>query len=145
MGGEAEVKVAPPAFSLAEAAGKLANLEDEVVKSASAARSTSDLGREVRVLDRLEKMARQLLHAAIDSKWETLRGMLDLPPVRASDGMRRKLVVFTESRDTLNHLVGKLRNHIGKTEKPSGFRLRRKNPLEHRNVFGVVQGQACLI
>ena len=32
MGGEAEVKVASPAFSLAEAAGKLANLEDEVVE-----------------------------------------------------------------------------------------------------------------
>jgi len=97
-------------------ARELENLEDQIVKSASAARSTSDLDREVRVLDRLERMAKQLLHASVDSKWETLRGMLDLPPVRAADGTRRKLVVFTESRDTLNHLVGKLRNHIGKTE-----------------------------
>jgi ERCC4-related helicase len=31
-------------------------------------------------------------------------------------GTRRKLIVFTEHRDTLNYLVEKLRTYLGKSE-----------------------------
>ena len=89
--------------------------EDELAASVSAARSSADLKREIRVLDGLERQARQLLHANVDSKWRTLRSLLEQPPL-LDDGHRQKLVLFTESRDTLNHLREKLKNHFGRDE-----------------------------
>ena len=44
----------------------------------------------------------------------------DTPEMFDADGSRRKLIVFTEHRDTLNYLVGKLRD----AARPAGGRRR---------------------
>ena len=47
------------------------------------------------------------------TKWEKLRELLDQPPLREGNA-RHKLVLFTESRDTLVHLREKLKRAGGK-------------------------------
>jgi superfamily II DNA or RNA helicase len=94
---------------------ELEAFEDQAAESTSTARTTADLEREILVVKRLERMARGLLNNGIDSKWKKLRELLDSPPLLEGN-LRHKLVVFTESRDTLSHLTQRLRNHLGRTE-----------------------------
>ena len=49
-------------------------------------------------------------HSGTDRKWEELSSLLQhTPEMFDASGSRRKLIIFTEHRDTLNYLVGKLR------------------------------------
>ena len=53
----------------------------------------------------------------VDKKWTELVGLLaDAPEMVEADGSRRKLIVFTEHRDTLNYLVDRLRTYLGRPE-----------------------------
>jgi SNF2 family DNA or RNA helicase len=50
-------------------------------------------------------------------KWRQLGEILDKPPmVDEATGQRRKLLIFTEPRDTLEYLADKIRQRIGKSE-----------------------------
>ncbi|MGH2561658.1 MAG: helicase-related protein, partial [Thermomicrobiales bacterium] len=79
---------------------------DEVVDQASASRTLAELELEINNLRELEGMARQLWELEVDSKWRKLRELLEHEQeMREPDGQRRKLIIFTEHRDTLNYLV----------------------------------------
>jgi superfamily II DNA/RNA helicase len=49
-----------------------------------------------------------------DRKWEEFSRLLqDEPEMRTADGRRRKIIVFTEHRDTLNYLLLRIRDTLG--------------------------------
>ncbi|CAL8472426.1 helicase-related protein [Caballeronia sp. S22] len=69
------------------------------------------------MLEALEKQARDVVHSGQDRKWSELSNLLqNTPEMRERDGRQRKLIVFTEHRDTLDYLALKLRGLMGDEE-----------------------------
>jgi hypothetical protein len=97
--------------------GELEDLEEELVDEASAARTIAELEHEIATLADLEDLARQLRNSGADRKWEELSNLLQHTPEMFDPyGNRRKLIIFSEHRDTLNFLLEKLRSLIGRAE-----------------------------
>ena len=96
---------------------ELEKLEDEVVDQATAARTIAELEAEIASLKRLESLARTLRRSGEDTKWRELDRILDDPLVHdPANDVRRKIIVFTESRDTLEYLSSRIRGRIGEEE-----------------------------
>jgi superfamily II DNA or RNA helicase len=92
-------------------------VEEALVDGASAARTIAELEAEIGTLSQLEELARRVRAAGTDRKWAEFSSLLaDRPEMRNPDGSRRKLIVFTEHRDTLNYLVERLRTLLGRAE-----------------------------
>jgi superfamily II DNA or RNA helicase len=91
--------------------------EEQVSDSASAARTIAELELEIARLAELEKLADKVRHSGQDRKWTELSRLLqDQAEMFDADGRRRKLVIFSEHRDTLNYLTDKIRTLLGKHE-----------------------------
>ncbi len=92
-------------------------LEEQVVDDATAARTLAELDAEIAALARLEALAERVRRSGADRKWTELAGLLDgTPEMVDGHGHRRKLIVFTEHRDTLNQLVSRLRTFLGRDD-----------------------------
>ncbi|MBC7324567.1 MAG: DEAD/DEAH box helicase, partial [Moorella sp. (in: Bacteria)] len=92
-------------------------MEEQLVDQATAARTIAELEAEIASLTRLEEMARRVRASGMDKKWEELSSLLqNNEQMFDARGHRRKLVVFTEHRDTLNYLVKKIAGLIGRSE-----------------------------
>jgi SNF2 family DNA or RNA helicase len=97
--------------------GELEELEEDLVDEASAARTIAELEHEIATLADLEDLARQLRDSGSDRKWEELSEILQhTPEMFDTRGNRRKLIIFSEHRDTLNYLVRKLRTLVGRED-----------------------------
>ncbi len=93
------------------------SLEEEIVDQASAAQTIQELEAEIFTLQHLEELARELVHSEQDRKWDELRRLLqDTPEMRDANGRQRKIIIFTEHRDTLNYLAVKIRGLLGREE-----------------------------
>jgi SNF2 family DNA or RNA helicase len=93
------------------------NIEERVVDRASAARTIAELSAEIATLRKLEAMANAVRQSGTDKKWEELSHLLqDTPEMFDAHGHRRKLIIFTEHRDTMNYLTEKIRALVGKPE-----------------------------
>ena len=91
--------------------------EERVVDQASAARTIAELGAEIATLGRLEGAALRVRRGGNDRKWEELSKLLqNNPEMFDRDGHRRKLIIFTEHRDTLSYLVEQIGGLIGRPE-----------------------------
>jgi len=91
--------------------------EEQVSDAASAARTIAELELEIARLKELEKLADKVRHSGQDRKWTELSKLLqDQAEMFDANGRRRKLVIFTEQRDTLNYLTDKIRTLFGKHE-----------------------------
>ena len=90
--------------------------EEAILDRATAARTIAELETEIKTLGRLEAQAATLRRSGTDTKWTQLNGILDHPLMTDADGNRRKLIVFTEPRDTLNYLVDRIRTRLGLPE-----------------------------
>ncbi len=90
--------------------------EERVVDSASASRTIAELEVEIGVLLHLEELAFQVRCRSTDRKWEELASLLQTGEMFDAEGHRRKLVVFTEHRDTLNYLTERIRTLLGRDE-----------------------------
>ena len=103
---------------LDEAGGaELEQAEQEIADRATAAQTIPELEAELVVLRQLEKLADQLRKSGQDAKWRQLGDILDKPPmIDEASGQRRKLLIFTEPRDTLEYLASHIRQRIGKHE-----------------------------
>ena len=87
---------------------------DAVADEASAARTRQELRAEIGRLAQLEEVALALRQSHQDRKWEELSRLLQSEGLmQDGEGMRRKLVVFTEHRDTLNYLCARIENTLG--------------------------------
>ncbi|MGI9825333.1 helicase-related protein [Agromyces sp. Marseille-Q5079] len=89
-------------------ADELESVEEELVDAATAAATAAELETEVAELAHLAELARRVLESQQDSKWVELRGVLEGHVLERRDGTPRKLIVFTEHRDTLNYLEGRI-------------------------------------
>ncbi len=92
------------------------DLETEVVDAATAAATVAELEAEIATLTQLEALARGLRGKGVDAKWVQLSGLLSTTKEMFDPhGGRRKLLIFTEHRDTMNYLVDRLRTFLGST------------------------------
>ena len=92
-------------------------IEAELVDHATAAKTAAQLAEEIASLSKLERQARRVLNSGKDSKWLQLLSLLqDKPELKQADGAARKLVIFTEHRDTLDYLIDRLNTAIGRPE-----------------------------
>ena len=90
--------------------------EEKVVDQATAAQTIQELEAEIIILEALEEQAKQVVHSGQDRKWDELSNLLQSPIMREDSGRQRKLIIFTEHRDTLNYLAVKIRGLIGNEE-----------------------------
>lgn len=91
-------------------------LEDIISTGATTAETIDQLAIEVETLKGLEQMALGVLRSGEDTKWTQLNRILDDDLMVDPQGNRRKLIIFTEPKDTLHYLVDKVRSRLGNPE-----------------------------
>src|SRR3984893_15035554 len=81
-------------------------VEEQILDSATAAQTIAELEAEIEILKDLEARALRLKLSGQDAKWRELESILDdsimLDP---ATGLRRKIIIFTEPKDTLEYLA----------------------------------------
>ena len=92
------------------------DIEDLIATRATTAQTVEQLGLEVETLKHLETMALGVLRSGQDTKWAQLDRILDDELMIDSAGNRRKLIVFTEPKDTLLYLRQKIAARLGNTD-----------------------------
>lgn len=92
------------------------DLEDLISTGATTAETVEQLEIEVETLKGLEAMALGVLRSGQDTKWTQLNRILDDELMVDTDGNRRKLIIFTEPKDTLHYLLDKVRARLGRPE-----------------------------
>jgi superfamily II DNA or RNA helicase len=90
---------------------------EQVVDQATASQSIQELEAEIITLKDLEFQAKQVVHSGKDKKWEELSGLLqDNPEMFTASRSRRKMIIFTEHKDTLNYLRERIGGLLGVPE-----------------------------
>lgn len=98
-------------------AAEAEQLEEGVVDLATAARTAAELQIEINLLVDLVDLARRVRDSRKDRKWEQLRSLLiDESLLKDEHGAPRKLIIFTEHRDTLNYLTDQICNQLGRDD-----------------------------
>ena len=96
---------------------ELEQVEDSLVDQATAARTVAELKTEIAMLDNLAAAALHVRQSNTDCKWDELSRLLQNDSAMFdAQGHRRKLVIFTEHRDTLNYLVERIGAVLGRPE-----------------------------
>ena len=97
-------------------AEELEQIEEQLVDDATAAKTIPELHAEIEILCGLEKDAHDVLKSGIDRKWDELSKILqsDAAEMYLPGGRRRKMIIFTEHKDTLDYLRKKIAGVLGK-------------------------------
>jgi len=95
---------------------ELEEFETAVVDAASAASTLAELEYELETVIRLAEVARRVRLSGQDRKWQELSGLMQSPALRDDHGEQRKLIIFTEHRDTLDYLVERLQALLGRAD-----------------------------
>jgi len=97
--------------------GELEDLEGTVSAGATAALTRAELEAEIASLDELVPVARQVHASGDDTKWTQLKSLLeDTVLTHGPDTSARKIIIFTEHRDTLSYLVERIRSLHGRAD-----------------------------
>lgn len=89
-------------------------VEETIVDQATAAATLVELEAEIVILKDLEDRALRLKQSHQDAKWRELESILEEPlMLDKATGMRRKVIIFTEPKDTLEYLHQKISARIG--------------------------------
>lgn len=117
----------------------------QVVDQATAAETIPELETEISILKQLENQAFTVVRSGNDRKWEEFSRILqETPEMKTRTGTLRKLIIFTEHKDTLNYLNTRIGDLQGS---PDSVRIiyggtnrdqRSKIQEEFRNDPGVV-------
>lgn len=92
-------------------------LEERAIAGATNARTPEELETEIAVLDRLIVRSTAIKASPSYAKWDALRDTLDdADEMRDDTGARRKVIIFTEHKDTLDDLVARLTQHLGRDD-----------------------------
>ena len=103
-------------------AGEWEETAQQILDQATAARSSAELRAEIRTLRHVEQVALGVRRSGNDAKWRELAGLLDEIFSRRATGQAaapehaRKLVIFTEHRDTLDYLRGRIATVLGRDQ-----------------------------
>ena len=104
----------PPEDDDDQTAEEQENLEEALVDEASAARTIAELEAEIGILHGLQEQAAGVVASGQDRKWDELSKILQHDDrMRDAGGRQRKLIVFSEHRDTLNYLHHKIAGVLG--------------------------------
>lgn len=88
---------------------------NEVVDRATAAQTVDELRAEIAIVADLIAVARRVRMRDDDKKWVELRTILDEQLLARTDGGQpRKIIIFTEHRDTLEYLRRKIMTQFGR-------------------------------
>ncbi len=97
--------------------------EEELVDRASAAQTAVELEAEIQTLKNLEALGLKVRQSGTDRKWDELSELLQgsgstkaVDELFDANGHRRKLIIFTEHKDTLNYLADRIRTLLGQHE-----------------------------
>ncbi len=97
------------------ASREIEELETTVSTGATAAMTRAELEAEIASLDELVPIARGVHTSGEDMKWTELRSLLeDHHLLRGDDSSPRKIIIFTEHRDTLTYLTQRIRELPGR-------------------------------
>ncbi|WP_374460256.1 helicase-related protein [Microbacterium sp.] len=90
---------------------------DTVVDLATAAQTIPELRAEISILEDLIHTARRVRLQDDDKKWVELRAIIDEQLLtHAASGDPRKIIIFTEHRDTLDYLQSKISALLGRAD-----------------------------
>jgi superfamily II DNA or RNA helicase len=93
------------------------SLEEKLVDQATAAKTIAELEVEIRILTKLEQQAKAVVASGQDRKWDELSKLLqNSPEMHDEFGRQRKIIIFSEHRDTLNYLHAKIAGVLGSAE-----------------------------
>jgi len=90
--------------------------EEAFTDNATTAQTLEELAFEIETLKGLERLSKKVVDQRCDAKWSELDRILDDEQMREPNGGRRKLVLFTEFKDTLTDLAIKIRDRLGRPE-----------------------------
>ncbi len=90
------------------------NLEESLIDQATASQTIAELADEISSLQVLEQQAKALVASGKDRKWDELSRILqNEPQMHDAGGRMRKIIIFSEHRDTLNYLHEKIAGVLG--------------------------------
>src|SRR5208283_1496141 len=90
------------------------NLEETLVDQATASHTIAELEQEIVILQGLEHQAKAVVASGQDRKWDELSHILqEDPKMHDAGGRQRKLIIFSEHRDTLNYLHQRIAGVLG--------------------------------
>jgi len=90
------------------------DLEEVLVDQATTAQTLAELELEISVLTTLVAQAKQVVISKMDRKWDELSQILqNAPEMKDAQGRQRKIIIFTEHRDTLNYLEDRIGGVLG--------------------------------
>ncbi len=105
---------------------ELEELEDHVIDAATASATAEEIEAEVVQLEGLIELAEAVRTSGVDTKWIQLRGLLRSDEFRTGKGENpdgedapsgpRKLIVFSEHKDTLDYVAERIRAELGRPE-----------------------------
>jgi superfamily II DNA or RNA helicase len=92
-------------------------MEEQFLDEATAAKTIVELEIEIHTLSDLELEAKTVLHSGVDKKWEQVSKTLqDDALMYGESGIREKIIIFTEHRDTLHYVSRKIRTMLGNND-----------------------------
>jgi superfamily II DNA or RNA helicase len=98
-------------------AEEIEELEEQIIDSATASLTIVELQAEIDTLKSLARRAYQVRHSGTDRKWEEMASIIqDDKRMIDGQGQRRKMVIFTEHRDTLTYLQERISTLFGREE-----------------------------
>ena len=90
------------------------NSEETLVSQATASQTIDELAAEIVILQALEQQAKTLVTSGKDRKWDELSRILqNEPQMHDASGRMRKIIIFSEYRDTINYLYEKIAGVLG--------------------------------
>jgi superfamily II DNA or RNA helicase len=96
---------------------EIEDIEENVVDAATAAQTVAELENEIKILESLAELARRVRFSGTDKKWTELRTILsDNALTKDESGNLRKIIIFTEHKDTMVYLIEQIRTLIGRDE-----------------------------
>lgn len=98
-------------------AEEIETLEEELLDAATAARTAKELDIELAELAELTALAKRVRDLGTDRKWTELSAILqDNALTTDKGGWPRKFIIFTEHRDTLDYLQGRISSLLGRPD-----------------------------
>ena len=124
----------------------LEQLEDRAIDDATAGRTAVDLEAEIEELKRLVWLADRVRRHDKDAKWVELRGLLRSDDFTSGENPR-KLIVFSEHKDTVDYLTKRIGAELGRPEAVVAIHggLRREPRREIQERFRVNPGVEVLV
>ena len=93
------------------------NLEEKLIDTATAAETIAELEAEIIILADLVLQAQGVVDSGLDRKWDELSKILQTDPhMRDAEGRQRKMIIFTEHKDTLKYLERRIGNVLRTSE-----------------------------